>query len=624
MLNLKGSLKMKNKKKIYYSIAIILSIFLISIPFIFTFIHLGYFHIKPHINTFPKVNDPNAEILNFVADNDFYPYSKCDDSYQISGMNIELAHEIANRLNMKIHIDFGNWNYCKEKIKSKQTDILLGYDMFTDKTLIDDLKTIPITKELIKLYGKNKINSLGELKNKKIGICINSFFTNAFDFNCEYIEYKSTSEVLEALIKDEIDFAICHASVAENKIKSKNYQIRQSFPIIQSFFGLGVLNNNKDLNDKLENVIEEMINDKTIEKLEKKWIENTSNHGTLKDIFKNHFMFYTLYGIFIFILIATSLIYIKIIKIKEESLNIILRKQVLLSSCIQDAFLLTSCIIPDTDECFLLKIKQNNFSEEKLLNGCNGFLDILNQIVCLEDLEKITKVFNNISLMKPDTNEKYFYKTPAGSSHEIIFNCTKIKNQKIIIILIKDITELIEMHKNQNTLIQEKENFKLLSKLDPFTNLLNKSAMEEECNYFLTNNNAQNAAFIIIDLDNFKQINDNFGHKTGDIVLKSVSKKIQSIFRNSDYISRFGGDEFSIFIPKINSNCLESKLKILSEKLTETFSKDDKKYNVTASIGCAYNMGKITTYKKLFTFADEALYKAKNKGKNCFIISKIK
>lgn len=119
---------------------------------------------------------------------------------------------------------------------------------------------------------------------------------------------------------------------------------------------------------------------------------------------------------------------------------------------------------------------------------------------------------------------------------------------------------------------------------------------------------------IMYDIDNFKQINDRFGHDTGDIVLKTLSKTLLALIRQDDIATRFGGEEFLIII----LDATEKKLLHVAEKLRKAFEElsfEGIEHPVTASFGATLRKRK-DTQAALIKRADEALYYAKLSGKN--------
>lgn len=123
-------------------------------------------------------------------------------------------------------------------------------------------------------------------------------------------------------------------------------------------------------------------------------------------------------------------------------------------------------------------------------------------------------------------------------------------------------------------------------------------------------------ALIILDIDFFKEINDNLGHYAGNLVLKDLAKGLKLIFRKEDVIGRIGGDEFCVYMQDISSaQFIKDKCSRLNNFIKGT--NNDKE--VSLSIGIAL-LNEREPYYKIFQMADHALYQAKNKGKNQSVI----
>ena len=181
---------------------------------------------------------------------------------------------------------------------------------------------------------------------------------------------------------------------------------------------------------------------------------------------------------------------------------------------------------------------------------------------------------------------------------------------------------------NVNAQIMHEQELKSIAESDKLTGLLNKSAMEQQVKKFLrigaTN---QKSALFIIDLDNFKKVNDSLGHLTGDMAIMDAGKKLSLIFSEKDFISRFGGDEFCILM-RLSENLNESTInRIIHEKaqnlctfLREDYFDDKITIEVSASVGIALYPKNGTSYEELFANADQALYEVKKDGKNSWKI----
>ncbi len=159
--------------------------------------------------------------------------------------------------------------------------------------------------------------------------------------------------------------------------------------------------------------------------------------------------------------------------------------------------------------------------------------------------------------------------------------------------------------------VAEKEELIIKAQLDGMTGLYNAATTKELIIESMEiKDKYKTDALIMIDCDNFKEINDNFGHLKGNEVLANISKAMKSIFRKTDIIGRIGGDEFCIYINGIPSkNFVQAKCEQLSRLITEM----NQDICISISMGIAFFHEEIS-YEELFQKADKALYQIKRKG----------
>lgn len=119
-------------------------------------------------------------------------------------------------------------------------------------------------------------------------------------------------------------------------------------------------------------------------------------------------------------------------------------------------------------------------------------------------------------------------------------------------------------------------------------------------------------SFIVIDLDNFKTVNDTYGHLVGDNVLKETACIIKSNLRDSDIVIRYGGDEFMVIMPHVEIKKAVSVMERIRSKI-EYFGEE---HEVTASMGVVENNGK-DDIDLIIKSADDLMYLAKKRGRNC-------
>ncbi|MDE5966321.1 MAG: diguanylate cyclase, partial [Lachnospiraceae bacterium] len=194
--------------------------------------------------------------------------------------------------------------------------------------------------------------------------------------------------------------------------------------------------------------------------------------------------------------------------------------------------------------------------------------------------------------------------------------------------------KMVGLLKNIDVQKQSQEALLKKAQLDNATGLYNKGTTEHFIQKSLSCLNAgQSDALMLIDIDDFKQVNDTFGHLAGDEVIVSIAKAMQGIITQNDMAGRIGGDEFAIYFTDVlDTDMLMEKAESIADTLRRQYpgaaGQESKHFDgseqaptapkVTLSIGIATAVSG-TTYESLLNDADTALYTAKLKGKNCTV-----
>lgn len=173
---------------------------------------------------------------------------------------------------------------------------------------------------------------------------------------------------------------------------------------------------------------------------------------------------------------------------------------------------------------------------------------------------------------------------------------------------------------------QRRERIRLLeqSQHDSTTGLLNKGTTEERIRSILSHASMKkdHYALLMMDIDNFKSINDTYGHFNGDEILRVIAARLRCLFGNTDIVGRVGGDEFMAFLPfSGDTQLLEEKAQTILEVLHEAIAVDGGICHPCISIGLSCYPGDGTHFYDLFRRADSALYRVKERGKDGFYIS---
>ena len=209
--------------------------------------------------------------------------------------------------------------------------------------------------------------------------------------------------------------------------------------------------------------------------------------------------------------------------------------------------------------------------------------------------------------------------------------------------IVNPVSEQLQYHRISKTLIRFKQQDicncfmifditdtkQLLNKVsdmaerDSLTGLLNRGALYEKG--WLLLQNAGGACLLMMDLDFFKKVNDQYGHLKGDEVLKESAATLRKCLRSTDLLARYGGEEFCALLPALDTaHAIELAERIRKQIEICSFQSEKGDFNVTMSIGVArYSDAKHQSLEDLVADADAALYAAKNAGRNIVVLADV-
>ncbi len=185
--------------------------------------------------------------------------------------------------------------------------------------------------------------------------------------------------------------------------------------------------------------------------------------------------------------------------------------------------------------------------------------------------------------------------------------------------LYKHIDVLTQTIKKENQLKNKVEELHNLAHYDALCNILNRRLFDIKLDQAISKAKEENSSFklLFIDLDNFKNINDTYGHSAGDMVLKSVAKNIKKLIKKEDIFARIGGDEFSLIIEtSSNEEYIDYLIKRITDKFSYSILFKNQTINISCSIGLSSFPQDTDSRKELLHLADLSMYRAKNVKKN--------
>ena len=179
-----------------------------------------------------------------------------------------------------------------------------------------------------------------------------------------------------------------------------------------------------------------------------------------------------------------------------------------------------------------------------------------------------------------------------------------------------DITQIYREQKSQEERLKHALE---QAKKDYLTGLYNKQTIGELVTELIDEGKCRQGALLFVDLDDFKLVNDSYGHLRGDQFLKSVADTFRCVLRTSDLVGRVGGDEFVIFLPDVGDGAqVEECAERLCTYISAASERELDGLTVSCSIGIARFPRDGAGYQKLLSQADRAVYASKRKGKNCY------
>lgn len=203
--------------------------------------------------------------------------------------------------------------------------------------------------------------------------------------------------------------------------------------------------------------------------------------------------------------------------------------------------------------------------------------------------------------------------TKSGEIHDL-----DISNGVVICLLSIVVNRQSIRYKMTDIVI--KHELKSQRDMDMLTKLNNRGAFERGVAQYIHDSN-KNSVMMIMDIDNFKSVNDTMGHSYGDMVLQLVGEYLKSTFRTTDIVSRLGGDEFVAFLPAVSDmNIITKKVTDLINRIKNIPIESETPCKIGASVGLAQYPKDGCTFEDLYKQADLALYVAKKNGKGTYAI----
>ena len=295
---------------------------------------------------------------------------------------------------------------------------------------------------------------------------------------------------------------------------------------------------------------------------------------------------------------------------KKEKLLIVDDSRVVFREMLAEKFEILEAV--DGKECLEIIKKNGNNIDIVLLDlvmpNMDGF-EVLRK-------RQTIKEFESIPVIALTTSNEISFQTEAFELGANDFIMKPVDAR----IAISRINNTLESVRHLKKVLEEQNSWKLKSQIDEMTHLFNKITTEKMVTSVLSEFPQKKQALIVVDIDNFKSVNDILGHKVGDHIICVVAGVLSSLFRNTDIIGRIGGDEFVVLMRNVPDYNVVTKKAAQLIDLFENKEGLSIPENISVSVGIAFSDDNDRTFSDLFSKSDQALYMSKKSGKACFSI----
>lgn len=453
--------------------------------------------------------------------------------------------------------------------------------------------------------------------------------------NMEFVDYENVEACFEAVHDKEVDALVQNQYVINDWLSRARYSDLKVFPAggIEDklcFSAITSVDGSKGMSEedgmKLIQIINKAISQISKSELNSMIVKETSEHAyryTMKDVLYSY-----RYGVvvLIFSLVVIGAITMYVVKLKRKNIRIrrMEERKIRLQQNRLRMFMEYS-----KDMIFDISLREETGVSSEVIKHNFGW-SVPNRV---EDMS--LDVCMDVLHIHPDDREVFVNaiedKKKQKDAKEAIVRIQHINgtyiwckltvlpmyNKKgMLISLIGKIEDIDEE-------IKEKDKLEHLLKTDGLTGLCNRINFVDNTERYLQEHTARRTGIIFIDLDHLKLINECMGQHIGDEVIMEAAKKIRGAFQNFDEVSRFGGDQFCVFVKDVSKEMLTDKLDSMVKILKTVCTDEKQRIEMTASIGASYCMKKEVTYEELLEVAERARYEAKNMGRDIFVIREI-
>lgn len=571
-------------------------------------------------------SSPVRITARLCVDPDWYPFEALNAKGSHIGIAADLVRLVAQRSDVDLQIiKTKDWEDSMLFAKQGKCDLLslLNKTPERDKWLLFTSPYLIDPNALITRNDTSDISERGELTNKMLvlpeGTAVEEKLKTDYP-KIQIVHAASEKEAFRMVESREVDVTLRSKLMAQYTITHDgwfNLKIAGEMPGYENLLRIGVIKTKPELRDRLDASVISLTDDEVNQVINKyiPVIVNKTDYGLVLGIVGGSCILLTLILLWVRQLDLLN----KKLAASQAELNKELTARIKYQVLLDQTKERYRKLIETAQEGIVViqhqKIVFNNPSMEQILGYPANQLKtmVLSQLIAPENFDDGVKHHQD-RLNGVNSDQRYTIRLQHYSGVQLICEVSGTvidwDGEPAVLNFISDVTQRV---KNE-------QQIQFIAQHDQLTNLPNRLLLEDRLNQgiALAERHQERLAVLFIDLDKFKPVNDLYGHETGDWLLQQVAERLRQCIRGSDTAARWGGDEFIILLPGLNTELqiLAICEKILTNIEKPLLTKSGIKLAISCSIGVAVYPDHGLSAAELLHVSDKSMYQAKRNGNN--------
>ncbi len=583
---------------------------------------------EPQMEATPANMFTNSIVV--AADIDYQPYSFYSTNGKPAGYDVELMYLLANSMGKNVELRLMPWPEAQQAVHSGEADVLLGLD-YNLQNLQNYELSMPLDNDPFVAFGKQTFTGVDDLYDKRLATSEGSgsftSFITPYQLEHQTQTYPTYSEAFAALERGECDYVFAMYSVGRRAVANLgDTKIQAVGPTLaDNNLCIGTQKGNTALRDELNGAIIQLKRDGALDKLGEKWLGRYVEVISPREYALQNWMVLVL--LLALVLLGVALAYglvgrqlAKSARLQQQMTKRLLDYQQVVSDATKGLYE-NICEVNITQNCLEGESTQQYFESMGVPRG-TPFDEGL-RIIADTQLDA-AYVKNYLDTLCTKNVTQAFLQGKDRLSCEFLVRdkngspCWMGVYARLIHWKEDDTLRMITYRVNIDEDKKKEQFLAEKARVDSLTGLYNKAATEELIRTALAVKEQAPQAFLMLDIDNFKTVNDNFGHAFGDLAITEFAAVLKHSVETTPgtVLGRIGGDEFAAFLPYQSPAQLEDFAAQLVRSLSREISIDGKPAHISASLGIALYPAHGTSFEQLYRQADAALYQTKKNGKN--------